>query len=102
FALVSGMIFAFDVPARQSFVTEVVPAGSLRAAISLTAGGFQPPRLIGPSIASLLIVSVGTGWVFAVNAACYLGPTIGLLMLRPADLRPAPAADRARGSVLEA
>jgi MFS family permease len=107
FALVSGLIFAFDVPARQSFVTEVVPPDRLRAAISLTAAVFQATRLIGPAIASLLIVSVGTGWVFAVNAACYLGPTIGLLMLRPADLqpagpRPAPAAARAHGSVREA
>ena len=96
------MIFAFDVPARQAFVTEVVPADRLRAAISLNAAVFQATRLIGPAIASLLIVSVGTGWVFAVNAACYLGPTIGLLLLRPADLRPAPAASRARGTVREA
>jgi MFS family permease len=102
FALVSGLIFAFDVPARQSFVTEVVPAANLRAAISLTAAVFQATRLIGPAIASLLIVSVGTGWVFAVNAACYLGPTIGLLLLRPSDLRPAPAAGAARGTVAEA
>jgi MFS family permease len=106
FALVSGMIFAFDVPARQSFVTEVVPVANLRAAISLTAAVFQATRLIGPAIASLLIVSVGTGWVFAVNAACYLGPTIGLLMLRPGDLRPASAPDQpataARGTVGEA
>ncbi len=102
FALVSGTIFAFDVPARQAFVAEVVPADRLRAAISLTAAVFQATRLIGPAVASLLIVSVGTGWVFAVNAACYLGPTIGLLMLRPADLRPAPAVSRARGTVREA
>jgi MFS family permease len=102
FALVSGIIYAFDVPARQSFVTEVVDEDRLRAAVSLTAAVFQATRLIGPAIASLLIVSVGTGWVFAVNAACYLGPTIGLLLLRPADLRPAPAVARARGTVLEA
>ena len=80
FALVSGMIFAFDSPARQSFVTEVVPEDRLRAAISLTAAVFQATRLIGPAIASLLIATAGTGWVFAVNAACYLGPDD-----RPAD-----------------
>src|SRR5580692_6861122 len=73
FALMSGVVFAFDVPARQSFVNEVVPEGRLRAAIALNAAVFQATRLIGPAIASVLIVSVGTGWVFAVNAACYLG-----------------------------
>jgi MFS family permease len=99
FALVSGVIFAFDVPARQAFVTEVVPEGRLRAAISMNAAVFQATRLMGPAIASLLIVSAGTGWVFAVNAACYLGPTIGLLLLRPSDLHPAPAAPRAPGAV---
>ena len=99
FALVSGVIFAFDVPARQSFVNEVVPEGRLRAAIALNAAVFQATRLIGPAIASLLIVSVGTGWVFAVNAACYLGPTVGLLLLRPSDLRSLPHAPRAPHAV---
>ncbi len=102
FALLSGVIFAFDVPARQAFVTEVVPESRLRAAISLNAAVFQATRLIGPAIASLLIATAGTGWVFAVNAACYLGPTIGLLMLRPADLQPAPPAREDRGSVATA
>jgi MFS family permease len=60
----------------------------------MNAAVFQATRLIGPAIASLLIASVGTGWVFAVNAACYIGPTIGLLRLRPSDLTPAPAAPR--------
>lgn len=107
FALLSGLIFAFDGPARQSFVTEVVPEERLRAAIALNAAVFQATRLVGPAIASLLIVSVGTGWVFAVNAACYLGPTVGLLLLRPSDLRPGPAHDggstgRAHGTVAAA
>jgi MFS family permease len=99
FALASGVVFAFDSPARQAFVTEVVSEGQLRAGISLNAAVFQATRLIGPAIASVLIATAGTGWVFAVNAACYLGPTIGLLMLRPADLHPAPAVPRAQGTV---
>ncbi len=98
FALVSGLIFAFDGPARQAFATEVAPSGQLRAAIALNAAVFQSTRLIGPAIASLLIASVGTGWVFAVNAACYIGPTIGLLRLRPSDLMPAPATRREPGA----
>jgi MFS family permease len=99
FALASGVIFAFDSPARQAFVTEVVPERQLRAAISLNAAVFQATRLIGPAIASVLIATAGTGWVFAVNAACYLGPTVGLLMLRPADLHPPVVEPEARGTV---
>jgi MFS family permease len=99
FALVSGLVFAFDSPARQAFVTEVVPEGQLRAAISLNAAVFQASRLIGPAIASVLIATAGTGWAFAANAACYLGPTIGLLMLRPADLHPAVVEPQDQGTV---
>jgi MFS family permease len=65
----------------------------------MNAAVFQATRLVGPALASLLIVNAGTGWVFAANAACYLGPTIGLLLLRPSDLQPAPAAPRAPGAV---
>ena len=99
FAFASGLIFAFDAPARQAFVAEVAPPGQLRAAIALNAAVFQSTRLIGPAAASLLIATVGTGWVFAVNAACYAGPVIGLLRLRPAELVPAPAVPREPGAL---
>jgi MFS family permease len=101
FAFLSGLIYAFDAPARQAFLAEVVMDGRLRAAIALNAAVFQATRLIGPAVASLLIVTVGTGWVFAVNAACYIGPTIGLLRLRPGDLAPAPAQARRQAGALK-
>lgn len=90
FALLSGLILAVDAPTRQAFMTDVVPAGLLRGAISLNAAVFQTTRLVGPAVAGLLMGTVGTGWVFALNALCYAGPTIGLLRLRPDDLHPAP------------
>jgi MFS family permease len=99
FAFASGLVFAFDSPARQAFVAEVAPADRLPAAIALNAAVFQSSRLIGPAIASVLIVSAGPGWVFAVNAACYIGPTFGLLLLRPADIVPAPALPRGPGAL---
>src|SRR3984885_10387017 len=99
FALLSGLIFAFDAPARQAFVAEVAPPSQLRAAIALNGAVFQATRLIGPAIAALLIANVGTGWGFAVNASCYAGPVIGLLRLRPSDLNPAPAARREPGAL---
>jgi MFS family permease len=82
FALFSGMILAVDAPARQAFVNDVVPPELLRGAVSLNAAVFQTTRLVGPAIAGLLMGTVGTGWVFALNALCYAGPTVGLLRLR--------------------
>src|SRR4051812_44194972 len=93
-AVVGGLVFAVDSPTRQSFVTEVVPPAVLRGAVSLNAAAFQATRLVGPAVAGVLIGSVGIGWVFALNALACVGPTVGLLRLRTAELQPAPPAAR--------
>jgi MFS family permease len=82
FALLSGLILAVDAPTRQAFVNDVVPPEMLRGAVSLNAAVFQTTRLVGPAIAGVLMGTVGTGWVFALNALCYGGPIVGLLRLR--------------------
>jgi MFS family permease len=94
FALAGGLVFVVDNPTRQVFVNEVVPSRYVRNAIALNAAVFQTSRLVGPAIAALLIGSVGIGWAFAANAVCYLGPLVGLWLIRAADLVPAPAAVR--------
>jgi MFS family permease len=99
FALLAGLIFAVDAPTRQAFMTDVVPAGLLRGAISLNAAVFQTTRLVGPAVAGVLMGTVGTGWVFALNALCYAGPTVGLLRLRPSDLTPVPPMAAERGAL---
>ncbi len=101
FALLSGMIFAVDGPTRQAFMTDVVPPGLLRGAVSLNAAVFQSTRLVGPAVAGVLMGTVGTGWVFALNALCYAGPTIGLLRLGPADLNPSRLMAAGRGALRE-
>jgi MFS family permease len=94
FAFLSGLVFVVDAPARQVFVAEVVPSAYLQTAISLNGAVFQATRLVGPAVAGGLIGTAGTGWAFAANALCYLGPTLGLLRLRAADLIPAPPVAR--------
>jgi MFS family permease len=97
FALLTGVILAVDAPTRQAFLTDVVPGELLRGAVSLNAAVFQTTRLVGPAVAGVLMGTAGTGWVFALNALCYAGPTVGLLRLRPGDLNPArPAATERR------
>lgn len=82
FALLSGLVFVVDAPARQVFITEIVREEHLRGAISLNGALFQATRLIGPAIAGVLIATIGTGWVFVLNALCYAGPTVSLLLVR--------------------
>lgn len=94
FALVGGLVMVIDAPTRQAFVTEVVSPELLRGAVSLNAAVFQATRLVGPALASLVISTAGTGWVFAATACCCLGPTVGLVLLGRCDLPVTPAARR--------
>ncbi len=63
---------AFDAPARQTFVSELVGETDLSNAVALNSTSFNAARIIGPAIAGVLIASVGTGWVFLINAASCL------------------------------
>ncbi|MGI5131435.1 MFS transporter [Pseudonocardia sp. CA-107938] len=101
-ALAGGLVFVVDNPARQVFVNEVVPPGRARDAIALNAATFQASRLVGPAVAVLLIGTVGTGWAFAANAVSFLFPIAGLLLMRPAELQPAPAVDPSAARVRDA
>ena len=68
FALALGVVTAFDNPARQAFVSDLVSQENASNAVALNAASFNMARLIGPAAAGVMIVIVGTGWVFLVNA----------------------------------
>ncbi len=86
FALALGSASAFDAPARQSFVSELVGEDMLANAVALNSTSFNAARMIGPAIAGVLIARVGTGWVFLLNAASFVPVLASLLALRVADL----------------
>ena len=77
-----GVVNAVDSPARQSFVPEIVTKEQLPSAIALNSGAFNAARVIGPSIAGLLIAVVGTGGAFLLNAASYIPVIIALFHLK--------------------
>lgn len=83
-SLCLGIINAFEVPMRQSFVVEMVNRDkeSLPNAIALNSTIFNLSRLIGPSLAGILITAVGEGWCFMANAFSYALVLISLLMMR--------------------
>lgn len=77
-ALVDGTASAVDAPARQAFVSELVPKEHLPNAIGLNSTSFNTARLLGPGIAGVLILVIGTGGVLLLNAVTYVG-VIGAL-----------------------
>jgi MFS family permease len=100
FAFLLGCVTAFDAPARQAFVSELVGEVDLPNAVGLNSASFNGARLLGPAAAGVLIAAVGTGWVFLVNAASFLAVLGALALLRPGELhrRRDP---RARGSLAD-
>lgn len=86
FALLLGCVTAFDSPARQTFVTELVGRAELANAVGLNSTSFNVARMIGPAIAGALIVAVGSGWVFLINAASFAAILASLYWLRVDDM----------------
>ncbi|MCJ1709092.1 MFS transporter [Microbacterium sp. VKM Ac-2923] len=86
FALALGVVTAFDNPARQAFVSDLVSQENASNAVALNAASFNTARLIGPAVAGVMIVLVGTGWVFLVNAVTFLAMLGALLVIRPHEL----------------
>jgi MFS family permease len=94
-AALLGLVNAFDIPARQSFVVELVDRADLQNAIALNSSMFNGARIVGPAIAGVLVAAVGEGWCFFANAVSYVAVIAGLLMMRvtpsPRAARPASA-----------
>jgi MFS family permease len=87
-----GVVNAFDVPARQSFVVEMVGKEDLVNAIALNSSIVNGARTLGPAIAGVLLAAVGEGWCFLLNGLSYLAVITGLLLMEiPVREQPAHA-----------
>ncbi|GAB2887169.1 hypothetical protein GCM10027026_43950 [Myroides odoratimimus subsp. xuanwuensis] len=105
-AFVFGIGTAFDGPARQSFVSEIVTREDLSNAVGLNSASFNAARIVGPAIAGLLIAALGggavaTGWVIVINALTYAGPVIALRGMNPALLATPEPLPKGGGGVRE-
>ncbi|MFK4762248.1 MFS transporter [Microbacterium sp. ZW T5_45] len=98
FAAAFGVVNAFDAPARQAFVSDMVSTGDTSNAVALNSASFNMARMIGPAVGGLLIVAVGSGWVFIINAATFLAMLVALLMIRRSQLAPR-MKNRSRGGL---
>src|SRR6202162_2607784 len=87
-ATMLGIANAFDVPARQSFLIEMVGREDLLNAIALNSSMFNGARVAGPAIAGILVALVGEGWCFLLNGISYLAVIAGLFLRRIEKSRP--------------
>jgi MFS family permease len=102
FALLLGCVAAFDAPARQTFVAELVSEAELSNAVALNSTSFNAARMVGPAVAGLVIATTGPGEAFLLNALSFVAVLISLASLRPRELFPRlAAAGRSKGSLME-
>lgn len=80
-AFLVGIVNAFDVPIRQSFVVHMVGQEDLPNAIALNSSIFNGARVVGPAIAGFTILLVGEGWCFFLNGLSFVAVIVALLMM---------------------
>jgi MFS family permease len=87
-AAASGIVNAFDIPTRQSFLVEMVGRDDLINAIGLNSSMFNGARMTGPAVAGVLVASIGEGWCFLLNGLSFAAVIVALLAIRAAPFRP--------------
>src|SRR5258705_485690 len=94
-SVINGTLQTFDAPARRAMYTTMVPRSQMQNAITLNAAVFRISRLIGPSLAGILIVAAGPALPYFINAFSFLAIIVALLLIS----KP-PIVDRVRGSLM--
>ncbi len=100
-AALLGVVNAFDIPARQAFVVEMVGREDLVNAIALNSSMFNVARMIGPAVAGLLVDTIGEGWCFFVNGVSYVAVIAGLLLMTATARTRVPIPGSALASIIE-
>ncbi len=98
-AFILGLNNAFENPARQSFMLELVGPEHLRNAVSLNSTMVNVARVVGPGIGGLMIAAVGTGWCFLINAVSFIAVINSLTRMDRSALAPVPPMARAKGQL---
>ncbi len=80
-AALLGIVNAFDIPGRQSFLVDMVGKEDLMNAIALNSSMFNGARVVGPAVAGILVARFGEGWCFFINGVSYIAVITGLLMM---------------------
>ena len=96
---VLGVFTAADMPVRNSFVAEMVGREQLINAVALNSSTFNLARVVGPALAGMMIIWVGTGWVFLINAVSTVAVIAQLLRMNTAELHRGEVQPRSPGQL---
>ena len=80
-AAAGGVVSAFDIPARQAFVVDMVSRQDLINAIALNSSMFNGARVIGPAAAGIVVAAIGEGWCFFANGISFIAVIVCLLIM---------------------
>jgi len=100
-AFILGVAGSIDNPTRQTFVLEMVGRDQLTNALALNSSLINAARVVGPAVAGALIITVGIGWCFVINAVSYLAVIAALGLMRADELDSAPVQPRRPGQLRE-
>lgn len=81
-----GLFTTFETPARQAFVSDLVPRDDIQSAVALNSSVFNAARVVGPGIGGVILATWGAGWAFALNGVSYLAVLVALAMLDTSKL----------------
>ncbi len=88
-AAFGGVVSSVEIPARQALIIELVHRDDIVEAVAINSAGFNLARIIGPSIAAIVIASLGLAWCFAINALSYFAVLVSLFSITLAKWVPA-------------
>ncbi len=100
-AVLLGLNNAFENPARQAFIHQIVGNDLIRNAVTLNSVLVNAARAIGPAAAGVILAAVGAGWCFAINAASFVAVVVSLWMMRTDEIAYEKPVARARGQLRE-
>lgn len=101
FSISGGIAQAFDAPARQAIVADLVPREQMMNAIALNSAMFNGARVIGPALAGITLAATGPGWCFIINGFSFLAVILGLAMMKLPRVHPHKIRARALSEIRE-
>ncbi len=96
-----GLNNAFENPARQAFIHQIVGESLIRNAVTLNSVMVNAARAIGPAVAGVLLAAVGAGWCFVINATSFVAVVVSLVAMRTSEISHEIPVPRAKGQLRE-